>query len=153
MRLITMWILGAVLALGGCGSSEGSGGSGGAPGSGGMPGSGGSAGAGGDGSGGPTITMVAWETAAVCDGATDYTVTITVSDPDTDPADLVFSGSVGGCTGPLDAAVSVINCPNVAPYPGTVMVTDDDGNESTPVAFDIGVCETSSCTTDPDTCS
>lgn len=144
MRLITMGILGSALLLGGCGSSEGSAGSGGTPGTGGV---------GGGGSTTPTITMVAWETDAVCDGATDYTVTVTVSDSDTNPEDLVFSGSVGGCTGPLDAAVSVISCPNVAPYPGTVMVMDDDGNQSTPVAFDIGVCETSSCTTDPDTCS
>ena len=117
-----------------------------------MGGGGGTPGTGGGGGGTttPTITMVAWETDAVCDGATDYTVTVTVTDSDTAPEDLVFSGSVGGCTGALDAAVSVISCPNVAPYPGTVMVTDDDGNESLPVAFDIGVCETSSCT--PDDC-
>jgi hypothetical protein len=59
---------------------------------------------------------------------------------------------VGGCNGPLDGATSTITCPNVSPYPGTVMVTDGDGNESTPVAFTIGVCESSDCTTDPNTC-
>jgi hypothetical protein len=61
-------------------------------------------------------------------------------------------GSVGGCIGAIDAAVSTISCPNVAPYPGTVMVSDPDGNDSVPVAFTVGVCETDSCTTDPDTC-
>jgi hypothetical protein len=97
--------------------------------------------------------MIAWATSATCDGATDYTVTVTATDADTDVGELTYNGSVGGCTGAIDDAVSTINCPNVAPYPGTVMVSDPDGNESGPVAFDIGVCETSSCTTDPDTCT
>lgn len=145
MRFMIMMTLGSVLALSGCGSDEGSAGSGGSAGTGGSAGGGGTA--------APEITMVAWETAASCSGATDYTVTVTAADPDTDPGDLIYSGSVGGCTGALDGAVSTINCPNVAPYPGTVMVSDPDGNESVPVAFDIGVCETSSCTTDPDTCT
>lgn len=142
MRWITMLILGGVLALSGCGDdSSGSSGTGGS-------------GGGGSGSAAPTITMIAWETTPTCDGATDYMVTITATDPDTDEADLIYDGSVSGCTpGAIDAMVSTINCPNVAPYPGTAMVTDPDGNASTPVAFDIGVCETSSCTTDPDTCT
>lgn len=143
MRWITTFVLGVVLAASGCGDDSGTAGSGGGAGSG---------GSGGDAGVAPTITMVAWETTPTCSGASDYTVTVSVTDPDTNARDLVFSGSVGGCTGSLDAAVSTINCPNVAPYPGTVMVTDDDGNESTPVAFDIGVCESSSCTTDPNTC-
>ena len=74
-------------------------------------------------------------------------MTITATDPDTDVGALIYSGSVGGCIGPIDAAVSTISCPNVAPYPGTVMVSDPDGNNSTPVAFDVGICETDSCTT------
>ena len=135
---IIITLIGA-LALGGCGSDEGAAGSGGSGGEGGTA--------------TPTIAMVAWETTPTCAGATDYTVTVTASDPDTSADDLVYSGSVGGCTGALDAEVSTISCPNVAPYPGTVMVSDPDGNDSTPVAFDIGVCETSSCTTDPDTCT
>jgi hypothetical protein len=98
--------------------------------------------------------MVAWEATADCTSGvpSDYTVTVTATDPDTDAGDLIYSGSVAVCTGPIDASVSTINCPNAAPYPGTVIVSDPDGNSSTPVAFDIRVCETDSCTTDPDTC-
>ena len=135
MRCITTLALGSALLWSACGSEGGS-----------MP----DAGTGVP----PTITMIAWETTPTCTALTDtdYTVTVTVSDPDTDPGDLTFSGSVGGCDGALDAATSTITCPNVAPYPGTVMVTDGDGNESAPVAFTIGVCESSECTTDPSTC-
>lgn len=135
MRWITMLVLGGALALSGCGDDDSTGGGG------------------SDGSEPPIITMIAWETTPTCSGPTDYTVTVTASDPDTDPGDLIYSGSVSACDGAIDAATSTINCPNVAPYPGTVMVSDPDGNDSAPVAFDIGVCETSSCTTDPDTCT
>jgi len=135
MRLITMWIVGGALASSGCGSSD--------------SGSGGEAGS----SGGeaPTITMVAWETPQPCDGATDYTVTVTATDTDTAASDLIYSGGVSACNGRIDAMVSTINCPNIAPYPGTVMVSDPEGNDSLPVAFDIDVCEVASCSADPDT--
>jgi hypothetical protein len=125
--------------------------------------SGGTAGTGGGGSGGsgggdgstPTITSVSWEAAPGCAQGeqSDVVVTVLATDPDTDVGDLIYSGSVGGCNGPIDAEVSTVSCPNVAPYPGTVIVSDPDGNDSAPVAFDIGVCETDSCTTDPDTCT
>jgi hypothetical protein len=139
MRFIGAWVLGGALALVGCGDDNGSGGGG----------SGGS----GEGSA-PTITMVAWEATADCTSGvpSDYTVTVTASDPDPDAGDLLYGGSVTGCQGSIDAAVSTISCPNVRPYPGTVMVSDPDGNNSTPVVFNVGVCETESCTTDPDTC-
>lgn len=136
MRFNMALVLGGALALVGCGDS-------------------GSAGSGGSGAGSaPTITMVAWAAAAGCVTSefSDVVVTITAIDADTDAGDLIYSGSVGGCTGPINAAVSTISCPNVAPYPGTVMVSDPDGNQSTPVAFSVGICETDSCTTDPDTC-
>jgi hypothetical protein len=136
MRFIMALVLGGALALVGCGDS-------------------GSAGSGGSGGGStPTITMVAWAAAAGCvtPQRSDVVVTITAADGDTDVGDLIFSGSVGGCDGPINAAVSTISCPNVAPYPGTVMVSDPDGNQSTPVAFSVGICKTASCTTDPDTC-
>ena len=141
MRFIVALVLGGALALIGCDSDGGSGGS---------AGSGGS----GDGSA-PTITAVAWEAAADCTSGvlSDYVVTVTATDPDTAPGDLIYTGSVLGCTGPIDAAVSTISCPNVAPYPGTAMVSDPDGNSSSPVVFTVGICETASCTTDPDTCS
>ena len=142
MRFAMALFLGGALALSGCDSDSGSG----------SAGSGGSAG--GDGAA-PTVTMVAWEASADCAGGqrSDVVVTVTASDPDTDAGDLIYSGSVGGCDGPINAAVSTISCPNVAPYPGTVMVSDPDGNDSPPVVFDVGICATNSCTTDPDTCS
>ena len=121
------------LALSSCGSDDGSG-------------------SGGNGGGdGPTITMVAWEATPDCarNLRSDVVVTVTATGSGT----IVYSGSVFGCVNPIDAAVSRISCPNVAPYQGTVMVTDAGGNPSTAVAFDIDVCETDSCTTDPDTCT
>ncbi|MBW2190911.1 MAG: hypothetical protein DRH23_05165 [Deltaproteobacteria bacterium] len=142
MRFIVALVLGGALALVGCDSDGGSGGGAGSAGSG-----------GGDGST-PTITAVAWEAAGDCAAfqSSDVVVTVTAPDPDTDAGDLIYSGSVSGCEGPIDAAVSTISCPNVASYPGTVMVSDPDGNDSTPVAFTVPICESGSCTTDPDTC-
>lgn len=137
MRFIMTLVLGGALGWVGCGDDGGAGGSG------------------GSGAGSvPTITMVAWEAASGCANGqrSDVVVTITATDPDTDVGDLIYSGSVGGCEGPINAAVSTISCPNVAPYPGTVMVSDPDGNQSTPVAFGVGICATDSCATDPDTC-
>jgi hypothetical protein len=135
MRFNMALVLGGALALLGCGDS-------------------GSAGSGGSGAGSaPTITMVAWAAAAGCviPQRSDVVVTITAVDADTDAGDLIYSGSVSGCEGPINAAGSTISCPNVSPYPGDVMVSDPDGNQSTPVAFTVGICETASCTTDPDT--
>ena len=135
MRFIVALVLGGTLALVGCGSDSG-----------GATGSGGSGG-----TGGPAITMVAWEATADCTQGqrSDFVVTVTATGSGT----LIYSGSVGGCDGPINAAVSTISCPNFAPYQGTVMVADSAGNNSTPVAFDIDICETDSCTTDPDTCT
>ncbi len=154
MRLIIALVLGGALALSGCDSDEGSNGSGG---SGGMPGTGGTAGssgAGGGGAGGmgggeaPVITMVEWSTGGGCVQftASDYTVIVTATDADSDAMDLVYAGSVSNCTGDIDQMTSVINCPNNAPYGGMVVVSDGDGNNSEPVDFQIGVCETSSVT-------
>jgi hypothetical protein len=110
-----------------------------------MGGEGGSGGMGGE---APVITMVAWAPVGSCSMGTagDYTVTVTATDADSDPMDLVYEGSVGGCTGAIDAATSTITCPNAAPYNGSVVVEDGDGNASAPAAFTIGICETSSTT-------
>jgi hypothetical protein len=137
MRFIVAVVLGGALALSSCGSDDGSG-------------------SGGNGGGdGPTITMAAWETTPGCTPGqgSNYVVTVTATDPDTAPDDLIYNGSVFGCNGPIDAAVSTISCPNGGLYQGMVIVEDPDANRSTPVAFDINVCETASCTTDPDTCT
>lgn len=155
MRFVIALVLGGALALGGCDSDEGPDGTGGSGGTAGTGGTAGSAGAGGDaGAGGvgggaaPVITMVAWSTGPDCGQGTpsDYTVVVTATDADSAQMDLAYAGSVQNCTGPIDAATSVISCPNNAPYAGNVVVSDGDGNDSIPVDFTIGVCETSSVT-------
>jgi len=94
------------------------------------------------------ITMVAWAPDGACTPGTasDFTVTVTATDADSNPIDFVYAGSVTGCSGSLDAMRSTINCPNAAPYGGSVVVTDGDKNASAEVSFTIGVCETSSVT-------
>lgn len=153
MRFVIALVLGGALALSGCDSDEsssGTGGSGGTAGTGGTAGSGGAggdAGAGGMGGGeAPVIEMVAWAPDGACTPgmASDFTVTVTATDADSNPMDLVYAGSVQICTGDIDQATSVINCPNNAPYGGSVVVSDADGNNSAEVSFTIGVCETSS---------
>jgi len=143
--VVALWLAGA-LALAGCGDSDSeSGGSGGNAGSGGSAGTGGDAGSGGmTGGGTPVITMVAWAPDGSCSPGTtgDYTVTVTAMDPDDDP--LSYSGSVLGCNGSVDMATSTISCPNAAPYGGTVVVEDDNGNVSVPVDFTVGICESGS---------
>jgi hypothetical protein len=93
--------------------------------------------------------MVAWEATADCTQGqrSDVIVTVTATGSGT----LIYSGSVGGCEGPINAAVSTISCPNVADYPGTVTVTNAAGNDT--VAFEVPVCRSGNCTTEPDTCT
>ena len=93
----------------------------------------------------PTITMVAWTAVSGCAAGTasDVTITVTVTDPDTAAGSLTFSGSATGCTGTISAATSTVNCPNLAPYPSTVTVMDPDGNSDTE-SFTFGICETGS---------
>lgn len=147
MRLIWTMVLGVALALSGCGDDGGSGGSGGTAGTGGSAGSDGSGGEGGSsGNEAPEIVSVAWMPDGACSqgSASDYTVTVTATDDSTDAADLIYEGSVGGCTGDIDAPVSTINCPNAAPYNGMVVVRDAEGLASVPVNFRIGICESGS---------
>jgi hypothetical protein len=94
----------------------------------------------------PVITLVEWTPDGACQNgaASGYTVTVTATDADSDPIDLIYDGSVAGCNGQIDGATSTIICPNAAPYNGSVVVEDGDGNISNPVNFTIGVCETSS---------
>ena len=133
MRFIVALVLGGTLAVAGCGSE-----------------SGGAAGSGGTGTDEPTITMVAWEAAAGCTTGTRSDVVVTVTA--TGSGTLVYSGSVGGCDNPIDAAVSTISCPNVAAYPGTAIVTDPEGN-STTVTFQVPICKSGSCAEAASSCS
>jgi len=132
MRFIVALVLGGTLALVGCGSD-----------------SGGAAGSGGSGADGPTISMIAWEATADCTQGQRSDVIVTVTA--TGSGSLVYSGSVSGCENPIDAEVSTISCPHFALYQGTAVVTNAAGSDT--VGFDIDVCETASCTTDPDTCT
>ena len=93
----------------------------------------------------PTITRVAWEPEAGCTSGSlsDFTITVTVVDGDHMSSELTFSGNVIGCTGTISGASSVLSCPNAAPYPGTVTVTDPDDN-SDRATFMFGACETGS---------
>jgi hypothetical protein len=80
-------------------------------------------------------------------------ITVIAEDSETAAEDLIYTGSVSGCDGPINAAVSTISCPNVAAYAGTVTVADPDGNTGAPLAFEVPVCQLGSCTTDPNTCN
>ncbi|MGB3051025.1 MAG: hypothetical protein WBB42_08495 [Polyangiales bacterium] len=115
MRFVIALVLGGALALSGCDSDGGS-----------------------EGGAAPVITKVEWSTPSGCvDGTvSDYTVTVTA---DSDAMDPVYNGSVTGCTGDIDAMISVIKCPNAADYVGSVVVSDGNGSDS--VSFTIGVCD------------
>jgi len=80
-------------------------------------------------------------------------ITVIVSDPDTDHANLTYTGEVIRCSGSIDAARSTISCPNDAPGAGAVIVSDPGWNESAQVSFKIPVCETGDCATFPNKCS
>lgn len=77
----------------------------------------------------PVISQVTWTTPAGCTpGMTSvFTVTITVTDADTAPGALIYSGSVPGCTGMVDTNPDTLTCPNFAPYSGTITVSDPEG--------------------------
>ncbi len=156
MRFLVALVLTGALAVVGCGDDEetnGTGGTGGTGATGGTGGTGGGTGGAGGGMGAaPVITNIAWETGAGCEQftASDYTVTVTATDAEDDSTELTYAGSVTNC-GAIDAMVSMFSCPNNAPYGGTVVVTDTDGNPSAEATFSIGVCETASCDGTPGT--
>jgi hypothetical protein len=89
----------------------------------------------------PVIVRVAWTTPSSCRAAnpSDYTVTTTVTDADTAAGSLTIMGSVGGCSGTITAPTATINCPNFAPYGGTLTVSDPEGNMDS-VMFTIAPC-------------
>ncbi len=144
MRFVIALVLGGALALSGCGSDDASEGSAGSAAGGRRT----AARARAEGGEAPVITMVAWAPDGACTPGTssDFTVTVTATDADSDAMDLIYDGSVTGCPGDIDDATSTVTCPNAAPYGGTVVVSDGDGNDSDPVNFTIRVCETSSVT-------
>lgn len=90
----------------------------------------------------PSITAVSWTHAAGCSPGTPGTVTITVTvaDPDTDPANLTISGSVSSCNGQISAVTSIITCPQAGTYSGQATVKDPEGNTGT-MSFSFGPCQ------------
>lgn len=94
----------------------------------------------------PVISRISWTPAAGCTAGTasDFTVMVEVLDPDTPPSMLTFSGQVASCTGAIDAATVTINCPNAAPYGGSVTVSDADGNSDTASGWTVRPCEAGS---------
>ncbi len=79
----------------------------------------------------PSIDSVTWTNPGGCMMNTggDVDFVITVSDPDTDAADITLSGLLIGCTGDLNAPMVTLVCPNAADYSGTITATDPEGNE------------------------
>ena len=139
-RLRSIVALAALLTGGACGDDDGATDGGGGTDS----GSARDSGVGTDAGGGvpPVIRRVDWEPQVGCSigSDSDFTITLTVEDPDTAAANLTFSGRVPNCPGMLDASVSTVNCPNLAPYIGTVTVEDPERNSDT-ATFTFGPCE------------
>lgn len=78
----------------------------------------------------PVISRVTWTPAAGCVAGTssNFTIAITVTDADTAAGSLTYSGSVAGCGGSVTSNPGTLNCPNLAPYTGSVTVRDPQGN-------------------------
>jgi len=105
-------------------------------------GGGGDTDGGGGGGESPVISRVEWDSGGGCSAGTrgDVAITVTATDADTPAGDLTFSGSVGGCTGTIDAATTTLSCPHAAPYSGSVTVTDPEANSDT-ANFSFGPCD------------
>ncbi|MFQ5513428.1 MAG: hypothetical protein ACE5FG_03245 [Myxococcota bacterium] len=90
----------------------------------------------------PSITRVEFTQVPDCAPGTPSAVTIQVSvtDPDSPPAALRFSGSVSSCLGAIDSPVSVVVCPQLGLYFGRVTVTDADLNSDS-LSFSFGPCQ------------
>jgi len=95
----------------------------------------------GDSVGGVSVLTVRSSPVGECQPGTasEYEVVVSASG-----SDLTYRGSVSGCTGSLDAATSIVDCPNAAAYSGTVIVTDGGGAESD-FEFEVNVCEITVC--------
>lgn len=93
----------------------------------------------------PAIVSISWASAPGCQPGTrsDVTITVTVSDPDTESAALIFAGDVTGCNGPITSSITDISCPQSGIYMGTVTVADPEGNSDTQ-SFNFGSCESGS---------
>lgn len=76
----------------------------------------------------PVINRVSWMTIPACmpGVASNYTITIDATDAETPAALLTYSGTISGC-GMVDMNPDTISCPNLAPYPGEIIVTDPGG--------------------------
>lgn len=77
----------------------------------------------------PVIDSISWTHDPACEVnvGSDTSVVVAVTDPDNEASELTFEGMLIGCTGMVDAPMVTLVCPQVAPYTGTVTVTDPDG--------------------------
>ena len=89
----------------------------------------------------PVITNVSWthDPGCVPGVSTPVTIQVVATDPDTDSAQLSYSGSVTSC-GAIHSASTRITCPEIAAYAGVATVTDPEGNSDT-VMFSFGPCQ------------
>lgn len=90
----------------------------------------------------PVIVSVSWQHDPGCTPGTTSGVFFIVNavDPDTDPNDLIYTGSATNCSGSIDASTATIACPQLGQYAGFVTVTDPEGNSHT-VNFLFGPCQ------------
>jgi hypothetical protein len=90
----------------------------------------------------PEITSVTWTQAEGCMPAVGSNVelVVEVTDPDNGPEELTVSGAVTGCTPiAITALETTLTCPQAADYPGSIEVTDPDGNSDS-IDFTVPVC-------------
>lgn len=91
----------------------------------------------------PVISSVKWTHMTSCSTGVSSVVHIrtVATDPDGDPSDLVYIGSVGRCTNIINSASCTIKCRNdFYDYSGTVTVTDPEGYSDT-AQFSFSRCQ------------
>jgi hypothetical protein len=94
----------------------------------------------------PVISMVEWTPAAGCTAGSsgDFTITITVTDPDTPAGSLIYSGMVNTCSPAIASNPATVTCPNMAPYGASVRVEDPEGNLDVASGWTVRPCESGS---------
>ena len=110
-------------------------------------GSGGTAGTGGSGGGGTELSIeVSWAPALPleCEQGTPSEYLVEIA-PTNQVGEVTITGSVSSCSPGLTTELNEIECPNNAPYPATVTVTDEGGGSVT-VQFTVEVCGEGSVT-------